>query len=79
MLNSIFSRIFLICTVTVAISPDGLHIPDLAEQLFLGEYMVRVLGQEGQKVKFLRRKVLLLAVDVDPSGSLIDLESRGSR
>ena len=54
---------------------DGLHIPDLTEQFFLGIYMIRVLCKEGQQVEFLRCKVLLLPVDPDSSGSLINLNS----
>ena len=33
---------------------QGLHIPDLAEELFLGKYVVRVLCQERQQIKLLR-------------------------
>ena len=35
--------------------------------------MIRVLGEERQKVEFLCRKVLLLAVYIDAAGGLIDL------
>ena len=51
----------------------GVHIPDLAEKLFLGKYVVRIAGEEGQKIEFLGGKDLLLSVYVDPPCSLIDL------
>ena len=51
--------------------PNGLHIPYLAEQLLFGKHMVRVLGKEGQKVKFLCGKGFLLPVDPHAPGCLI--------
>ena len=52
-----------------------IHIPDLAEQLFLGEHVVRVLRQEGQKVELPGGKILLHAVHPDAAGCLVDLQA----
>ena len=51
------------------------HIPNLPEQLVLGEYMVGILRKEGQKIKFLGGKILLLPIDIDPSCRLVDLQA----
>ena len=53
--------------------PDGLHIPDLAEQFFFGIYVIGVLRKECQQVEFLRRKNPLLPVHINSSGRLVDL------
>ena len=55
--------------------PNGLHIPYLAEQLLFGKHMVRVLGKEGQKVKFLCGKGFLLPVDPHAPGCLINFQA----
>ena len=52
---------------------DGLHIPDLAEQLLLGKNMVGILRQEGKEIKLLGSKGLLLPIDPDTAGCLVDL------
>ena len=54
---------------------DRFHVPDPAEQFFLAEYMVGILGQECQKIKFLGRKVLLNAVNIYSSGRLVNLQA----
>ena len=51
---------------------DGIHIPDLPEQFILGKYVVRVLRQKGEQIKFLGGKVLLHAVHIDTTGSFVD-------
>ena len=49
----------------------GIHIPNLPEQLLLGEYVVRVLRQEGQQIKLPGSEVLLLSVHPHPAGGLV--------
>ena len=54
---------------------DGVHVPDLLEQLLLGKYMIRITCKEGQEVKLLSGQNLFIAIDKHPSGSFIDLDS----
>ena len=54
---------------------DAVHIPDPAEELILAVDVVGILREEGEKVKFLSRKVLFCPVDKDAAGGLVDLES----
>ena len=54
---------------------DRLHIPDLAKQLFLREYVIRILCKEGEQIKLLRRKRPLLAIDPDAARRLINLDA----
>ena len=58
------------CNIT-----NGIHIPDLAEQLFLGIYMIRMLGKKGQQIKFLTGKCLLLSINYDTSCGLVDTDT----
>ena len=37
--------------------PDGIHIPDLAEQFFFGIYVIGVLRKECQQVEFFVVKI----------------------
>ena len=67
-LNSIFSRIFLICTVTVAISPNDSISQISRKSSSLVNTWFGFCAKKGQQVKFLRREVLLLAVDVKRGG-----------
>ena len=53
---------------------DGIHIPDLAEQLLFGIYMVWILRKKSQQVKLLCGKDPFLAVHVNPPGGLINLK-----
>ena len=55
--------------------PNRFHIPDLIKQFLLGEYMVRILRQEGQKVKFLGGKGFLLTIDINTAGCFINLDT----
>ena len=54
---------------------NGFHIPDLTEQFLLGKHMVRILGQEGEQVKFLGGKCLLLPINPYAACRLINLQS----
>ena len=54
---------------------DAVHVPDLAEQLFLGKHMIRILRKEGQKIEFLRGKLLLLSVYPDTSGRFVNFQT----
>ena len=53
---------------------EGLHIPDLVEQLFLGENVVGIFCQEGQEIELLGGEGLLLAVYKNAAGGLVDLD-----
>ena len=53
---------------------DGFHIPDFAEQLILRKYMVRILREKSQQVKFLRGEIFFFPVHPDPSGRLVNLD-----
>lgn len=54
---------------------DGIHVPDLAEQLFLGIYMIGMLRKEGQQIEFLGGKGLFHTVHIHSSRSFIDAQS----
>ncbi len=53
----------------------GLHVPDVSEQFFLREHVVRIHGKEGQQVEFLGRELLLLPVDPHAAGCPVDLQA----
>ena len=55
--------------------PNRFHIPDLIKQFLLGEYVVRILSKESQKVKLLGGKGFLLTVDINTTGGLINLDT----
>ena len=52
---------------------NGFHVPYLAEQFFFCEHMIWILGQEGEQVKFLGGKGLLLPINLYPARCLINL------
>ena len=54
---------------------DGIHLPDLLEELRLRVYMIRMRGEEAEKVELLRRKGPLLSVHEYAAGTRIDLQS----
>ena len=54
---------------------DGIHIPDFAEQLFLGIYMVWMLRKESKQIKFLTGKCFLHTVHHNPSCSLVNTDT----
>ena len=54
---------------------DGLHIPDLTEQLFFRENAVRILRKEGQQIELFRCKLLLLSVHPHASCRLVNLDA----
>ena len=54
---------------------DGLHIPDLTEQLFFRENAVRILRKEGQQIELFRCKLLLLSVHPHAACRLVNLDA----
>ena len=54
---------------------DGIHIPDLPEQFFLGKYMVRMLRQECQQIELFRGKRFLYAIHINTSCCLINTDT----
>ena len=54
---------------------DGLHIPDLTEQLFFRENAVRILRKEGQQIELFRCKLLLLSVHPHTACRLVNLDA----
>ena len=58
------------CNISYAV-----HIPDLAEQLILGKYLVRVAGKEAQYVELFVRKYLLLVINIHSSVRLVYLKT----
>ena len=54
---------------------DGVHIPDLSEQFFLGKHMIGILCQEGQQIKLLGGEGLLLSIHINAAGCLVNTAS----
>ena len=54
---------------------DRVHVPDFAEELVLGEDMIRVFGEEGEEVELFVRECFLRAVDPDAARGLVDLDA----
>ena len=54
---------------------DGIHVPYLSKELFLGKYVIGIFSKECKKIKLLSGKALLLVINVYSSGGLINLKS----
>ena len=54
---------------------DGFHIPDLSEKLFLGEYVVRILRKESEKIELFCGEGLFFAFYEDTACGFVNAES----